>query len=71
MDTCEVINTIEQFMGRMHGSDGYSRLRSGWYECLSYYYGMSVLGLVWDKWVANYEGKRIMVHYIKFFLSVE
>lgn len=29
--------------------------------------GMSVLGLVWDKWVVSYEGKRIMAHYIKIF----
>ena len=27
--------------------------------------GMSVLGLVWDKWVTSYEGKRIMVFYSK------
>lgn len=29
--------------------------------------GMSVLGLVWDKWVRSYEGKRIIAHYIKIF----
>lgn len=29
--------------------------------------GMSVLGLLWDKWVGSFEGRRIMAYYVKIF----